>query len=182
MRDVDAAQSLLLDSFSRIRDLVQDLTDGLTAEVANYQPDAEANSIGWLIWHLARIQDDHIAALAGVEQVWPLWRARFKLPFDDRATGYGQSAAEVAAVQVSGDLLGGYHADVHQLTERYLQGLTRSELDRVVDERWDPPVTAAVRIVSVVNDAVQHAGQAAYVRGLAERRERAWHASSSADR
>jgi Protein of unknown function (DUF664) len=182
MTDADAAQSLLIDSFSRIRDLIQDLTDGLSDEVANYRPDAEANSIGWLVWHLSRVQDDHVATLAGVEQVWPQWRDRFALPFDDWATGYGQTPDQVAQVRVSGELLGGYHADVHQLTQQYLLGLTEAELDRVVDKRWDPPVTAAVRIVSVVGDALQHLGQAAYVRGLAERRERIWHTSSSADR
>jgi hypothetical protein len=88
----------------------------------------------------------------------------------------------VAAVRVSGDLLGEYHRDVHELTLRYLDGLTAQELDRIVDTHWDPPVTAAVRLVSVIGDTMQHAGQAAYVRGLAERRDKAWHQSSAADR
>lgn len=165
----DPAREILRDSFNRVRDLVVDLTDGLDPETAAFRPDAEANTIGWLLWHLARIQDDHVAGLAQVDQVWGGWRDRFGLPFDDDATGYGQSADDMAAVQVSADLLAAYHADVHALTLRYLDGVDAAELDRVVDPRWEPPVTASVRLVSVVNDAAQHLGQAAYVRGLAER-------------
>ena len=75
-----------------------------------------------------------------------------------------------------------YHGAVHDLTLRYLDGITPAELDRIVDTRWDPPVTAAVRLVSVIGDTMQHLGQAAYVRGLAERRDNAWHQPDAANR
>jgi hypothetical protein len=169
MTDLTAVHTLLTDSFGRVRELVETATRDLSVETSGYRPDPDANSIGWLVWHLSRIQDDHVAGLAGVDQVWPRWRDRFDLPFDDFATGYGQSSEDVAAVRVSGELLAGYHADVHQLTSSYLEGLSETELERVVDERWDPPVTASVRLVSVISDCLQHLGQAAYVRGLAER-------------
>jgi hypothetical protein len=176
------AKQILADAFGRVRELVMDLTDGLTDEIATYRPDPEANSIAWLLWHLTRGQDHQVAELAQVEQVWPQWRERFGFPFDKWATGYGQGPEEVAAVRVSGDLLGHYHRDVHELTLRYLDGITADELDRIVDTHWDPPVTAAVRLVSVVGDTMQHAGQAAYVRGLAKRRDKAWPQPSAADR
>ena len=150
--------------------------------MATYRPDPGANSISWLIWHLSRIQDDHVADLAHVEQVWPEWRERFGLPFGKWATGYGQGPQEVAEVRVGGDLLGEYHRAVHELTMRYVDGITSAELDRVVDTRWDPPVTAAVRLVSVIGDTMQHLGQAAYVRGLAMRRDMAWRRADAADR
>ena len=102
-----------------------------------------------------------MADLAQVEQVWPQWREKFGLPFGKWATGYGQGPKDVAAVRVSGDLLSGYHQAVHDLTLRYLDGITAEELDRIVDTRWDPPVTASVRLVSVIGDTTQHAGQAA---------------------
>jgi hypothetical protein len=176
------ARQILTDSFGRVRELVIDLTDGLTDDVATYRPDPGANSIAWLIWHLSRIQDDHVADLAQVEQVWVEWRERFGLPFGKWATGYGHGPDEVAAVRPGGDLLADYHGAVHELTMRYLDGITAEELDRIVDTRWNPPVTAAVRLVSVVGDTMQHLGQAAYVRGLAQRRDSAWHQSSTADR
>jgi len=175
-------KQILVDAFGRVRELVVDLTYGLTEEMAFYRPDPQANSISWLIWHLSRSQDDHVADLAQVEQVWAEWRERFGLPFGKWATGYGQSPEEVGAVRVSGDLLGEYHRAVHELTMGYLDGITAAELDRIVDTRWDPPVTAAVRLVSVIGDTLQHAGQAAYVRGLAKRRNMAWDQPDAADR
>ena len=162
----NAARDLLVDSFSRVRELMVELTDGLTEETATYRPGPRANSIGWLLWHLTRIQDDHVAALARVEQAWPRWREQFGIPFSDWDTGYGHSSKDVAAVRATGDLLAGYHADVHSLTLSYVEAITAEELARVVDTNWDPPVTASVRLVSVLGDCYQHLGQAAYVRGL----------------
>jgi hypothetical protein len=171
MTDLDLTKALLNDSFDRIGDLVVEVTQGLTEDLATYRPDAAANSIAWLLWHLSRIQDDHVAHVAGVDQVWPRWRERFGLPFKAFDTGYGHDAAAVGAVRVSADLLAGYHADVQAMTLNYLQSLTAEEMQRVVDRRWDPPVTVSIRLVSVIGDCLQHLGQAAYVRGLAERRE-----------
>lgn len=166
MTDLEVTQTLLSDSFERLRDLVAKVTGGLDQDALDYRPGPEANPIGWLVWHLTRVQDDHVADVAGVEQAWPAWRERFSLPFDNFATGYGQTPQEAGQVHVSADLLAGYHADVHALTLRYLKSLTAEEVGRVVDERWDPPVTVSVRLVSVLGDCLQHLGQAAYVRGL----------------
>ena len=99
MTNAALARDLLVDSFNRVRELVTELTDGLTEEEAAYRPGPEANSISWLLWHLTRVQDDHVAALARVEQAWPAWRERFGLPFSDWATGYGQNSEQVAAVR-----------------------------------------------------------------------------------
>jgi hypothetical protein len=93
---------LLVDAFGRIRELVHRVVGGLTAEQLAFRVDPEANSIAWLVWHLTRIQDDHLADAAGVEQVWTSqgWVERFGLPFDPRDTGYGHRSEEVADVQV----------------------------------------------------------------------------------
>ena len=124
-----------------------------------------------MVWHLTRIQDDHIAEVAGVEQRWLAdgWYDRFGLPFAPEAHGYGQTSDEVGQVDVDGELLRGYFDAVDAATTRYVTGLRADDLDRIVDERWDPPVTLGVRLVSVVDDDIAHAGQAAFVRGLAER-------------
>ncbi|QDP98023.1 DinB family protein [Microlunatus elymi] len=169
MSDIEALRALVSDAFSRVQELVDQITRDLSEAQATYRPDDHANSIAWLVWHASRVQDDHVADLAGVDQAWPAWREKFGLPFDDWATGYGQSAEEVGEVQVSGELLAGYYHDVQGLTGRYLGGLTEAELDRIVDDNWDPPVTASVRLVSVIGDITQHLGQAFYVKGLAQR-------------
>jgi hypothetical protein len=163
---------LLLDAFGRVREVVHDVVDGLTREDLTFRVDADANTIAWLAWHLTRIQDDHVSEVAGTEQAWTDagWSGRFGLPFADAETGYGHGSGEVAAVAVDGELLTGYHDDVHARTVRYVKGLSEQDLARVVDERWDPPVTLAVRLVSVISDDLQHIGQAAFIRGVLERR------------
>jgi uncharacterized damage-inducible protein DinB len=164
---------LLTDAYGRIREEVQGVVDGLTPEQLAYRVDGTANSIAWLVWHLTRVQDDHIAGVAGFEQVYNAqgWAERFGFPFPPSAIGYGHSCADVDAVRVdSPDLLVDYHEAVHAQTLRFLEGLKEEELGRVVDERWDPPVTLGVRLVSVVSDDLQHVGQAAFLRGLLERR------------
>jgi Protein of unknown function (DUF664) len=159
---------LLVDAFGRVRGVVRRVVGGLTPEQLAFRVDPEANSIAWLVWHLTRIQDDHVADVARTEQVWTAqgWVERFGLPFDLRDTGYGHRPADVAAVRVSGELLVGYHDAVHTQTVRYVERLVDADLDRVVDRSWDPPVTLGVRLVSVIADDLQHAGQAAFVRGI----------------
>ncbi|MER8184519.1 DUF664 domain-containing protein [Kitasatospora sp. NPDC094015] len=169
MRSTD----VLADAFGRIRESVHAAVEGLGPEELAHRPDPGANSIAWLVWHLTRIQDDHVAEAAGTDQLWTGggWAERFGLPFAPRATGYGHSPEQVAAVRVdSPALLTGYHDAVYEHTLGYLRGLGDAALDQVVDERWSPPVTLGVRLVSVVGDDLQHAGQAAYVRGLVIRR------------
>jgi hypothetical protein len=164
---------LLVDAFDRVRGVVHAVVDGLTPDQLAFRIDDTANSIAWLVWHLTRIQDDHLAEAAGTEQVWTSrgWAQRLGLPFDESATGYGHGPDDVAAVRVgAGHLLTGYHDAVHEQTLRYLEPLTPSDLDRIVDDSWDPPVSLRVRLVSVLADDLQHAGQAAFVRGVAERR------------
>lgn len=165
---------VLVDCFGRIREAVHAVVAGLTPERLAYRLDGEANSIGWLVWHLTRIQDDHLADAAGTEQVWTAdgWYERFALPFPASATGYGQGSRDVAAVRVAADLLTGYHDAVHARTVGYVSRLADHDLARIVDTSWDPPVTLAVRLVSVVGDDLQHAGQAAYVRGILRHRGR----------
>lgn len=163
---------LLADSFGRIRDILNRVVDGLSRDQLSVRLDSEANSIGWLLWHLTRIQDDHIAAVAGTEQVWISggWAERFGLTLDAADTGFGHTPSQVAEVIVDAEPLREYYDTVHGVTLDYVARLTDGDLDRVVDERWDPPVTLGVRLVSIIVDDVQHVGQAAIIRGILERR------------
>lgn len=169
MRSVD----ILIDGFGRVKEAVHDAACGLNASSLNHRLDSRANSIAWLLWHLTRVQDDHVSEVAGVEQVWHAqgWIDRFGLPLSAGDTGFGHTSEDVAAVRVkSAKLLTGYYDAVHDNTLAYLEGLEDADFDVVVDESWDPPVTLGVRLVSVIADSLQHAGQAAYVRGLVLRR------------
>ena len=157
---------VLSDAFGRVHESVEAVLDGLTDEQLQHRPGPQANPIGWLVWHLARVQDDHVADVAGGEQVYSGFVDHFALPYDEDAIGYGQSSDDVAAFAAPAALLGEYAAAVHERTLAYLATLSGEDLDRVVDDSWDPPVTLGARLVSVVNDDTQHVGQAAYVKGL----------------
>ncbi|MGO9457227.1 MAG: mycothiol transferase [Acidimicrobiales bacterium] len=162
---------LLVDAFQRVRDGVHPVVQGLTPEQLTARLNGHANSIAWLVWHLARVQDHHVSDAAGTEQVWTAggFERRFGLPFEPGATGYGHGPKDVAAVKVaSGELLTDYFEAVHRATLRFVERLTDADLDRVVDTSWDPPVTLGVRLVSVIDDDLEHVGQAAFVRGLLE--------------
>jgi hypothetical protein len=161
--------SLLLELYGRIPPLAARAVDGLDVAELCTAPEEGANTVGWLVWHLARVQDHHVAELLGCDQVWVGgdWARRTGLDPDPSNTGYGHTAAEVASVRPeSSAVLLDYLDKVQRRTTAMLEGLAPDDLDRVVDERWDPPVTLGVRLVSIADDSLQHAGQAAYVRGL----------------
>ncbi|MDH6237769.1 DinB family protein [Cryobacterium sp. CG_9.6] len=162
---------LLIEAYGRIQFAVHGAVDGASVDTLTFRADADANTVAWLVWHLARVQDDHVAELAGREQTWTEggWEQKFGLPFEASATGYGHSSDEVAAVRVDAELLRGYYDAVHATTLAYLSTLTEADLDDVIDRRWTPAVTRGVRLVSVIGDDLEHAGQAALLRGIAER-------------
>jgi hypothetical protein len=162
------SNELLLDAFGRIREIVETTLEGLDDGALARRPDGTGNSIAWLIWHLGRVEDAQVSEAAGVEQIWTAqgFVARFNLPLRARDTGYGHSSDQVDAVRASPELLLEYYGAVHQQTANFVRILGDDDLDRVVDTRWDPPVTLGVRLVSTIADCLQHAGQAAYAKGL----------------
>lgn len=165
-------RDLLLDAFGRIGEEVEQVVEGLTAEGLSHQPDAGSNSVGWLIWHLTRVEDDHVSEIADRPQAYVEdgWAAKLGMRPDTGDTGYGHTPEQVAAVRFDGpDQLLRYHRAVATRTADYLTTLDTDEPDRIIDDRWDPPVTVGVRLVSVIGDCLQHVGQAAYLRGLYER-------------
>jgi DinB family protein len=166
------SSQLLTDGYTRINELVaRALKDATTAELA-FRPDPGANSIAWLVWHLTRVQDSHLAEIRDEDERWVSegWAERFELPLAVASTGFGHTPDQVALLGgASRELLGGYHNDVHAHTLGFIEELGDADLERVVDTRWDPPVTLGVRLVSVLSDNLQHAGQALFVRGISGR-------------
>jgi hypothetical protein len=166
---------LLTDAFGRIRESVAYAVDGLDAGQLAARLDPEANPASWLLWHLTRVQDDHVAAAFGLPQVWSAksWASRLGMPERSMEHGYGHTQRQVEAVSSAicsmphpGRLLADYHEEVHAQTVSLVSELGDADLDRVVDRAWNPPVTLGVRLVSVIDDNMQHVGQALYVRGI----------------
>jgi hypothetical protein len=167
--DSDAVREFLRDSFTRLIEHVEDITDGLTDEVSFHRLTPDANSIAWLVWHSARVQDFQLCEVAGVEQLWLRdgWVDRFALDLPRDSHGYGHTPEDVGKVRAPAELLAAYYRAVHKVTLEYIASVTPAELARIVDRRWTPPVTASARLVSIIDDCAQHLGQAAYVRGIA---------------
>lgn len=163
---LEEAKALLQDGFDRIRTGVPAVLDGLTDEQLLWRANPSANHIAWLIWHLTRQQDDQVAEIGDIDSVWQDgWVDRLSLPYSPRASGYGMSATDVGSFPpVDPSLLVGYQDAVADMTSEVIGGVT--DFDRVVDHRWTPPVTAGVRLVSVVDDCAKHLGQAEFIRGL----------------
>ena len=160
---------LVADSLGRVQQTLHRALEKLTPDELVQQPQPDGNPIGWLAWHLTRVQDDHISALAGLEQAWTSqeWHARFGMPSDARNIGWGHTSQQVSAFRApDAQTLLDYHDAVVERSRAYLAGITPQELDRVLDEpQWDPLPTVGVRLVSVVNDNTEHVGQIAYLRG-----------------
>ena len=163
-------QELIVDGYGRVLQVLEEALDGLTPDDLNEQPHPDCNSMGWLTWHLTRVQDDHIADLMGEEQIWikDEWHARFNRAPDLKDIGFGHSSEDVAAFKSPGvDTLLDYHRAVLERSRRYINNLSMADLDRELNEPWYQPLpTVGVRLVSVMSDCLQHAGQVAYVRGL----------------
>jgi len=157
---------LLCDAFERISGVVHNTLDGLNESDLVFRPSNEANSIAWLVWHLTRVQDNHFSEFRGTNQVWDKYYELFEKPYSKSATGYGQSPQAVASFRANTDLLIKYFDEVNTETTKYISTLKDTDYKKIVDKRWDPPVTLAARIVSVLSDDLQHAGQAAYIKGL----------------
>ena len=160
-----------IDFFERVLENGVAVVGGLDDDQLAHRPTADANSIAWLVWHAARGQDAQIADVAGTEQVWfsQGWADRFGLDLDPNDHGYGHTSEQVGKVRASGELLEGYLRACHEATVAYLRTVSETDLDRIVDDRWDPPVSLGVRLVSIADDDAQHVGQAAYLRGLLDR-------------
>lgn len=164
---------LLTDLFDRIAEHVHEAVDGLSPQELTEAPENGTNPIGWLVWHLTRVQDHHVAEIVDDEQVWMSgdWPSRFGVEPKASNTGYGHSADDVAAIRPdSAQTLIDYYEAVAARTRALIDRTSNDDLDRVVDDRWDPPVTLGVRLISVADDDIQHAGQACYARGMLERR------------
>jgi len=163
-------RELIVDGYDRLSDLMKEVLAGLRVADLDWQPHRDCNSLGWTAWHLTRVQDSQIADLVGEEQLWLKdgWCKRFKRPADPDDTGYGHTSEQVRVFRSPSarTQLDYLRASVER-TKQYLASLTPSDLDRELDEPWFQPLpTVGVRIVSILADCHQHAGEASYIRGL----------------
>ncbi len=163
-------QDLMADGYGRVPEFMENVLSGLSKDDLKWQPREDSNSIGWLCWHLTRQQDAQIAALMGEEQLWIKgeWHAKFNRPADPGDMGFGHTPEQVAALEIpDAEAMLDYQRSVVERSKGYFKTLSAADLDRELDEPWfQPKPTVGVRLVSIVEDSMLHAGQAAYIRGL----------------
>ncbi len=163
-------QELIIDGYGRVLEVLDKALSGLAQDDLNQQPHPDCNSMGWLTWHLTRVQDDHIANLMEEDQLWVRdgWHAKFNRAPEPKDIGFGHSSEDVATFK-SPDIetMLGYHRAVMERSKRYISTLSTADLKRELNEPWFQPLpTVGVRLVSIMSDNLQHAGQVAYLRGL----------------
>jgi hypothetical protein len=160
--------TVIADALSRIQQIVQRTLDGITPEQLAYRPHPEANSIAWLAWHLTRWQDTQVSNLTQSRQLWlDGWHAKFGKTANAEDTGVGDTAEQVAGLQATAEALAGYHNAVCERSVSWLRSAPEAEMTRMIhDARRNRDITVAERLVGVLSDNFQHAGQMAYLRGL----------------
>jgi hypothetical protein len=163
-------KDLILDGFERVPSELEEILKGLTPADLDWQPAGQCNSIGWTVWHLARVQDAQISDLDGEEQLYlrEKWFLKFQRPSDPKDTGYGDSLQNVADFRSPDSrVLSGYLRATTSRSQAYLKSVALPALDRTLNEPWFKPLpTVGVRLVSILVDACQHAGEVSYIRGL----------------
>ena len=164
------AKDIVLDALERIRSSLHRTLDDLTLEEVHQQPQSDVNSIAWLAWHLTRVQDTSIAGLMGEEHLWVShgWHAKFDMEPDSANDGFGHTPEQVSTFRVpSTETLLDFHDHVCERSKAYVARLEAEDFNRTLNEpQWQPLPTVGVRLVSVISDNLQHAGQAAYLRGM----------------
>jgi DinB superfamily len=164
------AKDIIMDALERIRGILHRTLAGLTLDESHRQPTPDTNSIAWLTWHLTRVQDNGISGLFGQEQAWISqgWHAQFNMAPDPDNEGQGHTPEQVAAFRApSIQTLLDYHDSVSTRSKAFVEGLAPADFNRELDEpQYQPVPTVGVRVVSILSDNLQHAGQVAYLRGV----------------
>ena len=163
------ARDVLREAASRPATEAKTLVNTLPEGALNAHAGGHTNSIAWLLWHAGRQMDAQLAQLNGEPQVWHSqgFDARFDLGELGDTVGYGHTAEQAHAVVVEdAALLVEYLGATTAALSEYIAGLSEADLDEVIDTSWTPHVTRGVRLVSMIDDAAQHVGQAAYAAGI----------------
>src|SRR5690625_791111 len=162
------ARDILTDAASRPLAAIRAVAELITPGNLNAHPGGHDNSIAWLLWHMGREIDVQVAHLAGTEELWTASGYAEQLGITEEGIGYGHTPAQARAVTARDPhpLLDYLTAATAALQE-YLASLDPSALGEVIDSDWDPPVTRGTRLVSIIDDAAQHAGQVGYALSIA---------------
>lgn len=154
----------------RNEEYVLKAVEGISLDDLHRMPTPETNSIGWLLWHLSRVQDRNTAAMAGWPQAWITagWHAKFGRAANPDERGNGDTPAQVAAFRApSVEIMVGYYKAGRTRVDKFLATLTLADLERpVAGPNPGSTVPLNTRLTALALECCQHGGQIAYVRGM----------------
>jgi hypothetical protein len=168
-------RDLIVDGFERLPELAEEAFAGVRPADFDRAPQPGANPLGWTVWHLTRVEDGQVAEMMGQPDLWVRdgWHKKFNRPPDHDDSGYGHTPAQVRAFRSpSAKVQLDYLRETTKRTKRYLASLELADLKRPIEPGPDPS-TVAIRLVSILADCHQHAGEAAYINGLLKAQPRA---------
>ena len=157
----------ITDALEKENGFLMDALDGLTSEELAWQPAPDANSIGWILWHMVRVEDMWIQFFAQFQtELWETegWHEKFGLPTRDN--GFGHTAEQVnnfPGVDLEQFLQ--YRAAVRASTLAYLDTLNPDDMATVPRERR-PEMSLGAMFRQIIGEMYQHVGHIAYLRGL----------------
>ena len=157
----------ITDALEKENGFLLDALDGLTSDELAWQPAPDANSIGWILWHMVRVEDMWIHFFAQFQtELWETegWHEKFGLPTRDN--GFGHTAEQVnnfPSIDLAQFLE--YRASVRASTLVYLNTLSPDDMETVPRERR-PEMSLGAMFRQIIGEMYQHVGHIAYLRGL----------------
>jgi len=158
--------TIMLDCFTRVHESLHRVFADVTEDELTREPHPP---MGWLAWRFTRVIDNNVSRLTGRDQLWIAdgWHARFSmepLP-NDFGRGLTHTREQVSAFRANRELVLGYHDATHERTVAYLDSLRPEDYDRELDEpQYQPLPTIGVRLVSLLDNAMQNMGQISYLK------------------
>ncbi len=146
--------------------------EGLTDEQMKWRPAPTANSIGFILWHVARNEDGRISRTAGrkgdfEQDLWVSggWFERFGQP--ETAPDPGDRLGLRSLAIPVPEVLISYTKAVNARTAQFLESLDDARLNEHMGDR-EQQETVSDSLRHVIVHKNNHHGQIDYLRGLQE--------------
>jgi uncharacterized damage-inducible protein DinB len=141
--------------------------EGLTEAEVQWQATLDTNTIAWLVWHMAKVEDSWINVwIAGGEEVWVTGKWAERTGIAGTSGGFGQVMDEVRSMpNVPISELVAYYEAVRKAAFETIDGMTDADMANEID-RGHGPITWSWILGHVMVEESQHLGQVALIRGM----------------
>ncbi|MFC1994682.1 DinB family protein [Chloroflexota bacterium] len=160
-------KELILASLEQSKGYLSKALDGLTQEEAAWSPRAECNSIAFISWHIARVEDFFVnRALQRKDELYESEGWQEKLGTPPKEVGYQYTVGQLCAWPVPQlEVLRAYADSVREKTLAFLKHLAPARLSEVPRPDRSPD-SIGVTLGRISTEIALHVGQIAYLRGM----------------